>query len=112
MALGYEFYTSSLSHLVDSLVELPDVPWTQIQRIISLCPRVDVSPCTVTLRQHIAVCAAADYFVRSGSRHYDKLSVYFISLVKCLPLISWNLSKSQVGGVCYNATRAVGSREQ
>ena len=50
MAHGYAFYESSLSHLVESLVQLPDVPWSQIQRILSLCPRVDVSPCTVSLR--------------------------------------------------------------
>ncbi|XP_063676281.1 phosphatidylinositol 4-kinase alpha-like isoform X6 [Bolinopsis microptera] len=96
MAHGYKFYESSLSHLVDSLVQLPDVPWKQIQRIIALCPRVDMSPCTVSLRQHIAVCASASYLTRSGGSHHDKLGIYFISLVKCIPKLHWNLSKNQI----------------
>ncbi|KAL5265658.1 hypothetical protein ACHWQZ_G006396 [Mnemiopsis leidyi] len=96
MAHGYQFYESSLSHLVESLVQLPEVPWSQLQRILSLCPRVDVSPCTVSIRQHIAVCAAADYFARSGGKHEEKLGVYFVSLVKSIPRLNWNLSKNQI----------------
>ena len=47
-------------------------------------------------RQHIAVCAAADYFARSGGKHDDKLGLYFVSLVKSIPKLNWNLSKNQV----------------
>ena len=96
MSHGYEFYESSLSHLVDSLVQVPEVPWSQIQRILALCPRVDSSSCTVSLRQHIAVCAAADYFTRSNGQHAVNLKSYFVSLISSLPKITWNLSKNQI----------------
>lgn len=97
MPLGYEFYETSLCHLVESLVQVEDVPWSQIQRILALCPRVDVaSHCSVSLRQHIAVCAAADYFTKSNGQHVEQLTVYFLSLVSCLPDISWHLSKNEV----------------
>ena len=44
MAPGYSFYESSLTHLVESLIQLPELPWSQLQRVLALCPRVDVSP--------------------------------------------------------------------
>eukprot|EP00116_Pleurobrachia_bachei_P017895 sb/3478157/ len=100
MSNGHYFYQSSLSHLVESLVHLPDVPWTQVSRVLHLCPRVDST--SISLRQQIAVCATADYYTRSGGRHHEHLSGYLLGLLKNLPNLAWNVSQSQVNYLITN----------
>ena len=91
---GHYFYQGSLSHLVESLVQLPDVPWAQVSRVLHLCPRTDAT--SISLRQQIAVCATADYYIRSGGRHHEHLSGYLLALLRNLPNLNWNVPINQV----------------